>query len=463
MSSSVPGTRLSPADWLLAETTRRIEEELGEFIVDDPATLHAAAAASDPARKIVERAGRRSGGLRLRRSVERSLATMRWTVAGLALLGLLAGAAAAAGVETGRGTIALSYALLVLVVLPSLMLLLWCVVSLATRRGAASGLIGRAGWRLALALRSRTALTPERHPLGLALAEFGRLRGSVLMALATHAFWTAFMVGAIVWLWLRFLGLRYDFSWETTLLAGDALASWIAAIGTVPQLLPGVEAPSLAQAQAVLEGHSGPGERTLWARYLLGTLLVYGLAPRLLLTGLFAWRWRRIQLELDLGRPGYRALAAALDSADARTLGRRGTVPPESVARRERPRAVPGSGPAVAIGLELETSPVRQPRLAPGAEWLGSATDRASREAVRAALDGFRPRPSELIVLCSMARTPDRGSGTWLAELDTIVPVQIRLVETDSLRARDGDVEARLDDWNLLAARFGLAAPEPVD
>jgi hypothetical protein len=463
MSTSAPGTRLLPADWLLAETTRRIEEQHGEFVIDDPATLHAATAAADPARKIVDRARRRPGGLRLQRSVARSLATMRWTVAVLALLGLLAGAAAAGGVETGHGTIALSYALLVLLVLPSLMLLLWLALSLATRRGTASGLIGRAGWQAALALRTAAALTPERHQLGLALAEFGRLRGGVLMALATHTFWAAFMVGAIFWLWLRFLGLRYDFSWETTLLAGQALAPWITAIGAVPQLLPGVDAPSLDQAQAVLDGRSGPGERTLWARYLLGSLLVYGLAPRLLLAALFAWRWRRLRLALDLKRSGFLALATALDAADAQTLGRRGATPPEPEARPERAHATPGPGPAVAMGLELETPASRQALLAPGTEWLGSASDRASREAVRIALEGFRPRPCELIVLCSMARTPDRGSGAWLAELDAIAPLQIRLVETDRLQARGGDVESRLGDWSGLAARFGLAAPERVD
>lgn len=433
------------------------------FVVDDPATLHVAQSHIDPARKIVERARRRPGGLRLQRSIERSLATLRWSVAALALLGLLTGAAAARGVETGSGTIALSYALLVLLVVPSLMLLLWFTVSLATRRASAAGLIGRAGWWLVLALRSRAARSAGRHQLNRTLAEFGRLRGTILMALATHAFWSAFMLGAIVWLWLRFLGLRYDFSWETTLLAGDALASWITAIGALPQLLPGFEAPSLAQAQAVLAGRSGPAERTLWARYLLGTLFVYGLAPRLLLAGFFVWRWRRIKLPLDLSRPGYRAVSDALQAGESRRLGRRGTEPPRPARRNDRPSATPGPGPAVALGLELETAAPRQPRLAPDAEWLGSAVDRASRNELRAALQRCRPRPRELIVLCSMARTPDRGSGAWLAELDAIVPLQIRLVESDWLRAHGGDVEARLADWNLLSARFGLAAPEPID
>ena len=456
-------TLLKPADWLLAESTRRIEEERGEFALDDPATLHAAAA-PDPARRIVERARRRPGGLRMSHAVERSLASMRWTVVALALLGLLAGIAAAGGIETSRGTIALSYAMLVLLAVPGLLLLLWLVVSLtAARHANATGLIGRAGWQLALALRARAALGRERHQLGLALAEFGRLRGAVLMALATHVFWTAFFVGAIGWLWLRFLGLRYDFSWETTLLAGDTLAAWIAAIGALPQLLPGIEAPTLAQAQSVLQGQSGPGERTLWARYLLGTLLFYGLAPRLLLASLFAWRWRRVRLPLDLRRAGYVALAEALQDDGSRTLGRRGETPPDATVRRKHPSASPGTGPAVAIGFELETTASRQPRLAPGAEWLGCAFDRASREAARVALERYRPRPRELIVLCSMARTPDRGSGAWLAELDAIVPVQIRLVETDRLRARGVDMAARAEDWAEMAARFGLAAPEHSD
>ncbi len=454
---------LSPADWLLAESTRRLEEKVGEFVLDDPATLHAAAAESELPRYIVERARRRPGGLRLQRAIQRSLTSLRWLIVALALLGLLAGAAAAGSIAASSGTIALSHALLVLLAVPSLLLLAWLVASLVLRRGTASGLIGRLGWKLALALPTRAALGPERHPLGLALAEFGRLRGALLMALATHLFWSTFFVGAIGGLWLRFLGLRYDFSWETTLLAGDSLATWITAIGTLPQLLPGVEAPTLAQAQAVLAGQSDPGERTLWARYLLGVLLVYGLMPRLLLTSLFAWRWRRVRLPLDLRRAGYLAVAQALQDSDSRRLGRRGTTPPDTAIRRKHPSASPGTGPPIAIGFELETAAPRQPRLATGAEWLGSVADRADRAVVRAALERQRPRPRELIVLCSMARTPDRGSGAWLAELDAIAPVQIRLVETERLRAHGGDVATRAADWAAMAARFGLAAPEHSD
>jgi len=41
--------------------------------------------------------------------------------------------------------------------------------------------------------------------------------------------------------------------------------------------------------------------------------------------------------------------------------------------------------------------------------------------------------------------------------------VQIRLVETDRLRARGVDMAARAADWAEMAARFGLGAPEHSD
>ena len=66
-------------------------------------------------------------------------------------------------------------------------------------------------------------------------------------------------------------------------------------------------------------------------------------------------------------------------------------------------------------------------------------------------------------MLCSMARTPDRGAGAWLAELDSISPVAIRLVEAAAARERGDDLDARAADWARLAEDYGLDAPERDD
>ena len=168
---------------------------------------------------------------------------------------------------------------------------------------------------------------------------------------------------------------------------------------------------------------------------------------------------RRQRLALDLARSGYVALVGAMHASESTSLGRLGSTPPERLARRGAPRAMPGKGSTVAVGVELDTPAAEQPDLAPDAEWLGAADDRPSRRAITDALAQRSPRPSSIVALCSMARTPDRGTGAWLAELDAIAPVELRLVETDRLEQRNGDVESRADDWRRLAEAFELAPP----
>jgi len=455
---------LPPDDWLLAETTRRAEEAAGRFELTDPATLAARAVDGDIGRRIVERARRRTGGSELADAARRLIARLGLLPLVLLAAGLLAGLGAAGAVETRSGVIALSHALAVLLLAPTLLLLAWVGLGLglpggSDRRGgqigARAGLPGRLGWQLMLPLLRRIGPGDNRHHLGAALAELGARRGKLLMAFATHAFWTAFFVGALVWLWLRFLGLRYDFSWETTLLSGDGMAWLIGALGSVPALLPGVDLPTATQIQAALSGHSPPGDRSLWARYLLGVLLVWGLTPRIVLALVFGWRWHRCRLGLDLGRAGYVRLLPALDGDAHRNGKRLGPAPPTT---RFDPGdcATPGDGPPVMIGLELERNADHWPPDDAGAVVLGRADDRAGRHELHAALAALDPRPQRIIARCSARRTPDRGTGRWLAALRASAPVVIELEDCDPSPAG----RIRTDDWNALASAFGLSFRE---
>ncbi|MEX2500563.1 MAG: DUF2868 domain-containing protein, partial [Wenzhouxiangellaceae bacterium] len=314
---------LAPRDWLLAETTRRIDESTGEFRLDQPATLDAARSPGTPGERIVERARRLPGAQRLVDDIGQLLTSARWLIVVLMILGLLSGMAAASGVQTGASTIALSYAIVVLLGVPLLLLLVWALLNLRRRESASPGLPGRILWWLMLLFSRRFGLAAQRRHLAAALAELGRLRGRTLMALTTHAFWTSFFVGCIGWMWLRFLGLRFDFSWETTLLSGQWLEQLIIAIGWLPAWLFGLSLPAPEQVQEVLSSRSGPADRRLWASYLIGALALYGFAPRALLALWFLRRWRRARMRLDLARPGYLRLLPVL-SGPSQAIGPRG-------------------------------------------------------------------------------------------------------------------------------------------
>lgn len=450
---------LTPRDWLLAETMRRVDESAGDFRLDAPATRDAARIPGSPEERIVERARRLPGGQRLVDDIGQLLASVRWLTAGLILLGLASGMTAASGVQTGAATIALSYAMVLLLGVPLLLLLIWALLNLRRSGSASPGLPGRVLWWLVLLLSRRFGLAAQRRHLAAALAELGRLHGRASMALTTHAFWTAFFVGCISWMWLRFLGLRFDFTWETTLLSGQWLEQLIIAIGWLPARLFGLALPGPEQVQEVLASRSAPGHRGLWAGYLIGALAFYGLAPRALLALWFLRRWRRARMSLDLGRPGYLRLLPVL-SGPSRSTGTRGEPPPAPRSTRTARPAGPGSGTAVLIGVELDgdenDNEGRWPPDVPGCRVLGRADNRRQRGEIIQALAQLDPRPEKIVTLCSLARSPDRGTMAWLAELTAFAPVEIRLTDADRLPGLGIDAAQRGEDWHRLAERFGL-------
>ncbi|MDT8437703.1 MAG: DUF2868 domain-containing protein [Wenzhouxiangellaceae bacterium] len=447
MNRDHPALPLPPADWLLVEVTRRSEEQTGDPPLENHATRTAATLDAPLERRIIERARRLPEGPGWRRRIDGWLSWLRASLLAMPVLGLFFGAGAAGLVETRPGTIALSYALAALLLMPTLMLFLWLLMMLRrTTPDGATGLLGRTAWK-GLLLLGRLGL-PLPGPLAGALAGFGRRAGRTFAAVATHGLWTGFFIGAIGWLALRFVGLRFDFSWETTLLTGGWMESLILVLGQLPALLPGVELPTPDQARAVLDDVSTPQTRALWAHYLLGALAIYGLLPRLLLLALFGWRWRRIGLTLDLARPGYLRLLPALDEIGSEYDPARGPRAQDDDFERV-PAAPPGDGPAVLIGVELDDWPPENP----GAAVLGPANDRAQRQAIEQALAGLQTRPQRIIARCSARRSPDRGTGRWLAGLRSTAPVEIELECTDDSARRDS---IRIDDWARLAERFGL-------
>jgi hypothetical protein len=463
--NAVPAPPLRPQDWLLCEALRRFEEGADGVSLDDPATRRAARTDGSLPERIATRARLHPDGKRLAVPIRRALTGLRFGLIALLVLGLLLGAAAArALIRTGGSepVIQLSWSLLTLIGLPSLMLLIWAAVWLWPRR-AASGLPGRAVWWAAAAFARRVDASGHGRAAAAALADYGRHGGRRIASAATHLFWTGYAAGALGLLAAAFIGLRFDFAWGSTLLGPDALAPAVEALGRLAALWPGIEAPDRTAVTALLIDRSPAADRSLWAGVLLALLALLGLLPRALLATLFLWLHRSQRLELDRSRAGFLALARVLQPALAGSTGRIGPAPPEQLARRTRPRAVPGSGATIAIGVELEAPGSDPALLAPDAEWLGTADDRASRRIVLEAVSARRPKPQRAIVLCSMLRTPDRGTGHWLAELDSLVPVAVRLVETPQLIERDGDPASREADWVRLCSDFGLDPPERDD
>ncbi|MEM7052963.1 MAG: DUF2868 domain-containing protein, partial [Pseudomonadota bacterium] len=380
------------------------------------------------------------------------------------------------------GVIRLSWAIVTLLALPTLMLLIWLIIALwpkhtkASRPGA-RGLPGRMLWWLSSVFARRFSTSTNKRHLAASVNEYGRLHGARLAGIATHAFWSCFFVGALMFLWAAFIGLRFDFSWGTTMLDHGLLERIIVWLGAPAAWLTPLELPDQSQVLALLAERSAAADRRTWALYLMSVLAFYGLMPRLLLALAYALMQRHSKPTLDLSLGGYLQLLPVLAASKPQRIPPKGDTPPSldtlAASGKRRKAASAGSGRAVLIGVELEAS-TWPPRLSDAeqdllasmdinlSQPLGQANDRTAQRQLEEALALLEPKPQRIIALCSMLRTPDRGIGRWLADLNALAPVALMPVEADRLERRGGEVAGRRHDWQQLAERHGLECLQPA-
>jgi hypothetical protein len=208
--------------------------------------------------------------------------------------------------------------------------------------------------------------------------------------------------------------------------------------------------------------------RRAWSSLLVGALACYGLAPRLVLLLLSAWKRRRalVRFRLDVAQPGYVRLTRALmPPAEARGVV---TVPGDGT--EPSPPAVPahegGGGPPVLVGYEIEPPASHWPPRLHGLRWtdLGFVDGREDMHRVEGELAALAERPRVVVVVCSLAATPDRGTRAFLDALAGAADAPLALVLTDGDRTRrrgDHVLAEHVDVWRGLARGAGLA-PESV-
>src|SRR5690606_13908807 len=198
-------------------------------------------------------------------------------------------------------------------------------------------------------------------------------------------------------------------------------------------------------------GEAAAVARDAWAGLLVGSLVIYGLAPRLVLL-LFCLalnaRARRA-FRLDTAQPGFARLeprlmphAVGIGFADSDT----GTEPERAPTRHGPPghRVAPEPlGPVAVLGLEIDDPAIGWPPP------LGSSTvldlgQVESRRGMREALERLRhakPAPRFVVVVFSLTAVPDRGLLAQLDQIAAVSAVPLGLVLTGGQRMRlRGDI-----------------------
>lgn len=398
----------------LAEAVRHYETREG--VLDDRAAVAVARQSeADLERRLCVRAAHLGRHLGLRSAIQAWRLRASWLLALVCLFAVLLGSGSAGAVlgDAGR-PVNVIWALGALLGVHAISLIVWLISVTAGGQAGGSGL-GRL-WLQGVAWLDRRTAQPD-VPVALAgLMSRDRTAAWGLSALS-HLFWLLALLAALVGLLLLLATRRYGFVWETTILPADVFAGLVAMTGAGPAFF-GFAVPDAAMvATAGAGGGLDEAARRAWSSWLLGCLVLYGVMPRLVLTGLCVLAWRRglARQHLDLTQPAYLRLRARL-LPDSERAGVCDPAPAKGVGpvAPARPGLVPGDGCALALELgdDLVWPPV----------WLSTTVEDGgridSREQRKAIIGRFLQRPpSRLLIAVDPRMTPDRGSLGLIAEL----------------------------------------------
>ena len=239
------------------------------------------------------------------------------------------------------------------------------------------------------------------------------------MATVTHLLWSSLALGALVGLLLALSLRSFVFVWETTILPDALFNTLVQGIGWLPAQLgfaiPDAAAVSAAGAAGSDRSAQTNAQQVLWAGWLCGALLVYGVLPRLLLLLWSVWRLRvgLTSFRLDIHQAEWSDLTARL-SPSAESAGVIDAEQPNGAHPDQRgQRDLSAQGEPVVVAFELSDQIVW-----PATQFIDfhqqSVASRQQRINTLARLDQSPPRA--LLLVCDSAQTPDRGSLSWLAD-----------------------------------------------
>ncbi len=400
-------------DFWLTEAVRLREDHWGP--IDDSAYIRELRNSSDsPEQKIINRARRiaeREDTLTL---VNKWSQGARLALVILAVIALLGGAGAAAGVlSSSNRHINVLLALVTLLGVHSLTFLFWLLSFFLSTR--AFSWLGQLWLWLSrkIARGPQAALAPQSFVS--LLARNGGLKWA--LSSVSHGFWVLFFTAAL----LTMLGLlaaqRYTFGWETTILTPDVFVSLTRTLGTVPSLL-GFPTP---QADLVRQSTAGAtlsdSTYAVWSAWLLGVVFVYGLVLRAFSLLFCLWQLRRSirDLRLDISLPSYSRLVTRL-APSSENLG-----VDAPAGEDDRPVSVSEVGlnyssEPMYVGIELPAdTPWPVFSAAAGTQDGGILESREQRHAL---LDRLHSQPVKgLLLVIDSAQTPDRGTLRLISEL----------------------------------------------
>ena len=281
----------------------------------------------------------------------------RWIC--LAIAVLLGGLAASQAVSESS-ILNIYWLLVVLLGFNTISLLLWICGIIFNLQSLSNGIVAQ----LACWLPYRRKTEPTVASLAsLAWWEscLTGLVGKWRISVMTHQFWFAYLVTGLILLILLMLAKQYNFIWGTTLLPDSALPRLTQILGTPLEAI-GLKIPDDSQAidSRIGAGHQDADTRTAWASFLIGSVLFYGILPRLLVFGfsLMMLKCSERRFRLDLYLPYYIELRQQLMARATRSeiidADPNAGLNPTEVVHPPENIAIPAN--ALALGIELDAA-----------------------------------------------------------------------------------------------------------
>lgn len=285
----------------------------------------------------------------------------------------------------------------------------------------------------------------------------------------SHQLWLAYLFTGLLFLVLLLMVRQYDFVWGTTLLS-DSIFIKMTAVLSVPLELLGFATPSLdmvmetrisslptAAVQTLTVEH-----RYHWAQFLLGSLLCFGIVPRMLL-----WSWsvmmcRRAQnhFTLDYYLPYYINLRQHLmPLASHGEIVDADTSPPATsttLVKTPAPHTLPVD--TLWVAVELGDNMRWPPAAINVASDLGQVINRESLRLIMQRLQNHK----HVVVAAAVSstRSPDRGVQRTIASLMTSSSQRWLVL----LKQRENETvsSARLAAWYRLADACNVPADHVI-
>jgi len=460
--------RVGLDDRLLAEAIR-IQEEAGTVPRDPALDALPRRITGDFEKRILLRAMSHRDAQKLRQALQQVRLAAAAVMVGMSVMAGIAGAATARavlGAPAGE-PVNIYWALIGALGVQCLALALWFILMLIRPAALSTGSLGG----VIFALGRRVGKWLHKGPTGIAAAQAAAAvfaRGPIgrwTLSAISHGIWMSFLIACLGMLLLMLSARQFRFAWETTILSDEAYVTLTGAIAAAPRALGFVGPDEAAIRASQWTGANDVGFEwsVAWSGLLVGSIVTYGIVPRLVLLFLcLVMRGRAMRrFRLDTSLPGYARLRNRL-MPTTRTIG---VIDGDEELRDEhaaewrdssRNRAI---GPWAVLALEMELPGVWPPYVR-GVQWLnmGNVETREDRQHILSRLE-IEPH-GRVLVVASLASTPDRGVQAFLETVRRASGREVRLLLSDGERLRQREaaarVEARINDWQSLARRVGL-------